>query len=173
MLVRSAGTRARPGRPVHFRTERALERHGVAADGFQSRRLGTEDVDWADLILTMTGEHREEVVSVSPRGMQKVFTLLEAGGLCQTLQPEHLRGYHDERRGTVLADALRRARSSHARARGPAFDIVDPIEGPARLHVEVVDQIAATLQPLKAILAPLQLSETRRMPRLPPVPRST
>lgn len=167
--VRSAGTRALGGRPVHPRTERALERHDIRADGFSSSRLTPEAVEWADLVLTMTSHHREEVVAVEPRGLRKVFTLLEAAALCQAL-PEHLRSPDQ------LPDALATTRSRFAAASGPDFDVADPIDGSSRVHVEVVDQIAEAL----AILAPALITvaeqphlpaETVRMRRLPPVPR--
>ncbi len=53
------------------------------------------------------------------------------------------------------------------------FEVIDPIDGPTRLHVEVVDQIAAALVPLMSLLeAPAVPPKTLRMPRLPPVPRA-
>ncbi|MDK3257125.1 hypothetical protein [Blastococcus capsensis] len=170
--VRSAGTQARPGRPMHPRTERALARHGVEAGGFTSRRLSDADVDWADLVLTMTGEHRDEVAGISPRGLQKVFTVMEAAALGQTLGPDWSRN-HASPAGAALAQTLRDARARFARARGTEFDVADPIEGSSRVHAEAVDQIAAALE----IVVPLLVGsgapgdDTIRMPRLPPVPR--
>ncbi|RZU34133.1 low molecular weight phosphatase family protein [Blastococcus saxobsidens] len=170
--ARSAGTQARPGRPMHPRTERALARHGVRADGFASRRLSDADVDWADLVLTMTGEHRDEVAGISPRGLQKVFTVMEAAALAQTLgqdwSPDSA-----HRRGAELAQALGEARARYARSRGPQFDVPDPIEGSSRVHAEAVDQIVTALElvfPLLEDRTPLS-DETVRMPRIPPVPR--
>ena len=170
--IRSAGTRALPGRPVHPRTERALERHGVRADGFTSSRLTEEAVDWADLVLTMTSEHRDEVVAVAPRGLRKVFTLLEAAALYESLP-------QDSRRADLLPGALAAARAQFARAAGPGFDITDPIDGSGRLHVEVVDQIADALGVLAPAVGtalppqePADVEQTLRIRRLPPVPRS-
>ncbi|MGY1719496.1 low molecular weight phosphatase family protein [Blastococcus sp. SYSU DS0552] len=169
--VRSAGTQARPGRAMHPRTERALARHGVRADGFASRRLSEADVDWADLVLTMTGDHRDEVVAISPRGLQKVFTVMEAAALAQALGPSWAPG-SAHRHGSELTQALREARARFARSRGAEFDVPDPIEGSSRVHAEAVDQIADALEFLAPLLedrAPLT-EETVRMPRIPPVP---
>jgi protein-tyrosine-phosphatase len=170
--VRSAGTQARPGRPMHPRTERALARHGVESDGFASRRLSDADVDWADLVLTMTGEHRDEVAGISPRGLQKVFTVIEAASLAQTLGQDWSSG-HAVPRGPAVAQALRDARARFARSRGAEFDVPDPIDGSSRVHAQAVDQIAAALEIVLPLLAHSgSLSEdTVRMPRLPPVPR--
>ncbi len=171
--IRSAGTQARPGRPMHSRTERALARHGVDSAGFTSRRLSERDVEWADLVLTMTGDHRDEVVGISPRGLQKVFTLLEAAALAQALGSAWSPG--SAPLGAALAQALRDTRLRFAPARGPAFDVPDPIEGSSQVHVNAVDQIASALDwllPLLARPAP-RGDDTARMPRLPPVPRRT
>ena len=169
--VRSAGTQARPGRPMHPRTERALARHRVDSAGFTSRRLSEADVDWADLVLTMTGDHRDEVAAVSPRGLQKVFTLMEAAALAEALGSDWSAGSPPHR--SAVAQALRETRSKFAPARGPAFDVPDPISGSAQVHADAVDQIAAALDCLLPLLvrpAP-QHTDTARMPRLPPVPR--
>jgi protein-tyrosine-phosphatase len=172
LSVRSAGTRARPGRPIHAHTEQALERHGVRSDGFVSRRLREEDVQWADVVLTMTAQHREAVLGLTPRAMHKVFTLLEAATLSQTLEPHMSHRAGPGVSGPRISDALRDARFTYARAHGPAFDIVDPIDGPANLHGEVVDQIAGAIEAIVRVLDhPAPTEQTVRMPRLPPVPR--
>jgi protein-tyrosine-phosphatase len=174
VVVRSAGTRARAGRPIHPKTARALERHGVSGEGFASGRLAAGDIDWADVVLTMTAEHRDEVVGVAPRGMQKVFTLLEADRLCRTLPPSSLHCGEGEHRGAMLVNGLRESRSKHTQAHGSELDIIDPIDGPQRLHIGVVDQIASALRPLMSLLDVSGPGEqTLRMPRLPPVPRAT
>jgi protein-tyrosine-phosphatase len=172
VAVRSAGTRARFGRAIHPSTERALRRHRVPADGFSSRPLFEDDVEWADLVLTMTGQHREDVLAVSPRGLHKCFTLLEAAALCSAMPEQRVRRSR-ARRGEAVAATLREVRHQFARAQGPDYDIVDPIDGPEDLHVAVVDQIAAALQYIRPVLAGMDGEPpTVRMPRLPPVPRA-
>lgn len=170
VAVRSAGTRAPVGRPIHPSTERALRRHQVPAGDFTSRLLSEADVEWADLVLTMTGQHREEVLAVSPRGMHKCFTLLEAAALCAAVPPARP-SPPGMRRGAAVAAALREARMQFARAHGPDFDIIDPIDRPDGVHVEVVDQITAALEVITPVLdgAP-DGAHTAPMPRLPPVP---
>lgn len=156
---------------MHPHTERALARHGMSPGNFTSRRLSEEDVAWADVVLTMTAEHREEVVAVSPRSLHKVYTLIEAVALCSSLPRGRLDAVPPEDRAIVLAEELRETRSRHVRAHGPGFDITDPIDGPTRLHVEVVDHIAAAIGILAATLdAPALGPQTVRMPRIPPVP---
>ena len=148
---------------MHPYTEAALRRLGASADGFASEPLDAEHVEWADLILTMTADHRDEVLAVSPRGMRKVFTLGEAaalsGDLPATIASDDLAGLLGQARG-------RRRGALHA------DDVTDPIEGPAGLHEEVVDEIArhlSTLLDALAVRMPRE-SDTVQMVRLPPVP---
>ncbi|SDY75743.1 Low molecular weight phosphotyrosine protein phosphatase, partial [Modestobacter sp. DSM 44400] len=61
--VRSGGTWARRGRPLHPFTAVALERRGLTLAPFGSSPLERADVDSADVVLTMTAQHREEVVA--------------------------------------------------------------------------------------------------------------
>ncbi|MCW2580968.1 MAG: putative protein-tyrosine phosphatase [Blastococcus sp.] len=169
--VSSAGTRARPAQPIHPRTEEALARHGVRADGFRSRRLSEEDVDRADLVLTMTALHREEVVAVNPRGLRKVFTLKEAAVLCAAIPPGQWDVVAAEQRGPLFTDVLGGARSTTGRRLRADYDITDPVNGPAKLHVQVVDEIAAALSAVLAVLdLPRSAEQIVRMDRLPPVP---
>ncbi len=173
IAVRSAGTRARPGRSIHPSTERALLRHRVSADGFLSRPLSENDVEWADLVLTMTGQHREDVLAVSPRGLHKSFTLIEAAALCLAI-PQPWARRPEARRGEGVAETLRGVRHQFATARGPDYDIVDPIDGPEELHAAVVDRIAAALDYIRPVLGGMDGEPpTVRMPRLPPVPRAS
>ncbi|HEX2073731.1 MAG TPA: hypothetical protein VHF92_08100 [Geodermatophilus sp.] len=156
--VRSAGVRARDGWPVHPHTAAALARLGVGTDGFASRRLSAADAEWADLILTMTTDHRDAVLAVYPRGLRKVFTLREAAAL-STVLPEDVEPAR-------LVTALAEARSLHRGLVG-AYDVVDPIDGPPDLHAEVVGQISAALGTLLAVLG---AGDAVRRPHLPPVP---
>ncbi len=158
--VRSAGVRARDGRSVHPHTTAALARLRIRTDGFASRRLSAADAERADLILTMTADHRDAVLSVYPRGLRKVFTLREAAAL-STVPPEDV---EPDR----LAAAPAEARSLHRGVIGD-FDCADPIDGPRALHAEVVDQISTALRTLLALLG--ADAATVRRPHLPPVPR--
>jgi protein-tyrosine-phosphatase len=169
--VSSAGTRARPAQPIHPGTEEALGRHGVRAGGFRSRRLSERDVDRADLVLTMTALHREEVVTVNPRGLRKVFTLKEAALLCAAIPAGRLDVATAGRRGPLFTDVLGEARSTAGRLLRVDYDIADPINGSAQLHVEVIDEISAALTAVLAVLdVPRSAEQTVRMDRLPPVP---
>ncbi|MGY1724523.1 arsenate reductase/protein-tyrosine-phosphatase family protein [Blastococcus sp. SYSU DS0533] len=169
--ARSAGTRAPAGRAAHPFTVAALQRRGVPADQHVARRLSAADLGWADLVLTMTAEHREAALALDPRCLRKTFTLLEAAALCADLPPHRLAGVLPHERGRALAEALAAARSLR-RARS-SDEVDDPVHGGAELHSRVVDEIAAAL---RAILMGVSRQiagarqQTVRIDRLPPVP---
>jgi protein-tyrosine-phosphatase len=171
--VRSAGTRATQSRPMHPYTEAALADHRVETRGFASRRLTEQDLDWSDLVLTMTAQHREEVVALSPRALRKTFTLLEAAALSEVLPSDRLESAASAADPpAAFVEMLVEARAlARQRARPVDEGVPDPIQESAEFHAEVVGTIAAALSPLADVLPRPRLSDaTVRMPRLPPVP---
>lgn len=60
---------------------RVLERFGGDASDFVSQRLTPKIVEDADLVLTMTTAHRDDVLQLSPRHLTRTFTLSEAAQL--------------------------------------------------------------------------------------------
>jgi protein-tyrosine phosphatase len=168
----SAGTHAPVGQPVHPLTARALANRGITGQAHSSRRLSAADLQWADVVLTMTTRHREAVLALDPRALRRTYTLREAAALCADLTPHRLALVSPGDRGAVLADALAEVRATRRR---PAVEnIEDPIDGGAELHARVVDEIAAALRTLLvAISRQVGGSEhdTVRVPRLPPVPQ--
>ena len=64
--VTSAGTRARSGEPIWPEAAAELERRGVSALGFDSHPITVQLVKGADLVLTATRAHRDEVLAEFP-----------------------------------------------------------------------------------------------------------
>lgn len=54
---------------------------GGSAAGFAARQLTTKIAAAADLIVTMTTAHRDLVLEVAPRQLQRTFTLTELARL--------------------------------------------------------------------------------------------
>ncbi|MFG1930078.1 hypothetical protein ACGFK1_05425 [Mycobacterium sp. NPDC048908] len=77
----SAGTRAVNKRPMVSNAEAVLAELGGDPSNFRSHRLTNAMVNDADLILTMTQLHRDEVLQLNPRALHKTFTLTEADRL--------------------------------------------------------------------------------------------
>src|SRR3954453_22392897 len=77
----SAGTRAVVDSAMHPDSALVLQGFGAEAGDFRARQLVDDMASDADLTLTMTREHRDQVLRRAPRAMAKTFTLREAADL--------------------------------------------------------------------------------------------
>ncbi|MCL6577387.1 low molecular weight protein arginine phosphatase [Kyrpidia sp.] len=76
--VRSAGLAAVPGLPASEHAREVLRRRGVEdVEEHRSRSVAQEDVEWADVVLTMTEGHKRMMHARFPSAVSKVFTLNE------------------------------------------------------------------------------------------------
>jgi protein-tyrosine phosphatase len=82
----SAGTRARPGAPMHPDAAAALRDRGASTD-HSARRLTPDVIAAADLILTATAIERDDVLTMLPAALDRTFTLREFGRLAAHLPP--------------------------------------------------------------------------------------
>lgn len=73
--VVTAGTHVIEGMPMSWRTRDALAGLEVTADGHRSRQLRERDLDTADLVLAMAGEHVAYVRRVHPSAAGRTATL--------------------------------------------------------------------------------------------------
>src|SRR6266545_3404456 len=74
--VRSAGLRDQH-RTLSVDLIRRMRDRGIDLSGHRSRRLGRDDVERADLILTMEHHHVGEVTLLDPAAWARTFTLKE------------------------------------------------------------------------------------------------
>lgn len=72
--VKSAGLYTADGIKTSAGTQYALGAHDISFDG-ESTQLTKELFEWADLVLTMTESHREALISLNPKRVEKVYTL--------------------------------------------------------------------------------------------------
>ena len=91
--------------PMDERSATALRELGGEPDGACARQLRRGEATDADLVLTMTREHREAVLQYDPRALRRVFTLAEASELLSGI----------DRSGLTLLPADQRARELAAR----------------------------------------------------------
>jgi protein-tyrosine phosphatase len=75
LAVRSAGFIAGAGNPADPAALRVAARFGVDLASHEARRLAVEDVDWADLILAMEGDHAARLAQLWPTGRSKTRLL--------------------------------------------------------------------------------------------------
>lgn len=77
--VRSAGVYAVNGSDASVNAKKVLEENQIRIE-HQSSLLSGEEIDWADLVLTMTESHKGAVISHFPQAAPKTFTLKEFAG---------------------------------------------------------------------------------------------
>lgn len=119
--------------PIHRNAVPVLNELGGDASDFAARQLTPKIASNADLVLTMTVAHRDAVLELAPRQLNRTFTLREAAGLASE---------HNARSIADLA-ALR----PHSGALG-TLDISDPIGQNADVFARVGSEIADLLPPI-------------------------
>ncbi|WP_225217829.1 low molecular weight protein arginine phosphatase [Sporosarcina gallistercoris] len=77
--VRSAGVYATDGAPISNHSRCLLEEYGMPVTP-TSRRFTKQDLEWADLILTMTVSHRDTLRRAFADRADKIVTLKEYVG---------------------------------------------------------------------------------------------
>lgn len=78
--VASAGTAALPGMEASPQALKVMAELGLDLRAHRASLLTRRDVEEADLVLTMTGRHKEMVKELAPEMDGKVFTLAEYAG---------------------------------------------------------------------------------------------
>jgi protein-tyrosine phosphatase len=86
--VSSAGTRARPGAPMHLYAAAALRARGAPTDHYAARRLTPALIAAADLVLTATAAERDDVLTMLPAALDRTFTLREFARLAAHRPPD-------------------------------------------------------------------------------------
>jgi protein-tyrosine-phosphatase len=125
LRVRSAGTWARAGYAATGEAVAAAAERGVDIDEHRSSPFSAELAGWADLVLTMTAEQRDEVLEAVPDVGDRTFTLKELVALLNALPPPDGPA---SREGMLarLADADR-LRADGAGPRPADEDVADPL----------------------------------------------
>lgn len=76
MNVRSAGIYATPNAEMSVNAKQVLDEANITHQ-HRATPLSSVEMNWADLILTMTTSHRDHIIATFPYEEQKVFTLKE------------------------------------------------------------------------------------------------
>lgn len=159
----SAGTRAAAGAQMHPSSARVLADLGGDPTGFRARQLTDAMAVGADLTLTMTRDHRRQVLARAPRAMSRTFTLREAAGLLEVVGPDlDLPEATPEERVRALVRAMAAARSR--RPSNADDDVLDPIGHPDEIHAEVGQVVLDALVPVLDRIAAALVPAVRRSP---------
>lgn len=125
--VSSAGTRALVGHEVPATTARMSREYGLDTTNHRGREITEPLIREADLVLTMTRDHRRAVVESVPAAIRRTFTLREFArivdladvGLADALASEDV---------SEATDAMRVAVARAAALRGSVAPPDDPSE---------------------------------------------
>ncbi|MGO4270673.1 low molecular weight protein arginine phosphatase [Paenibacillus sp. TAF58] len=151
--VRSAGVSAVTGGPISRNSASLLQEAGFK-DSIHSLAIQESEVNWADLILTMTMGHKRAVIQRFPGAMEKTFTLKE-----YVEDDAYILQAIEEREQLVtelqLKQALSQAVSVEERSRIskleqaiPDFDISDPYGGSLEVYRQTAEEIGGSLDKL-------------------------
>jgi protein-tyrosine phosphatase len=134
--VGSAGTIAIDGAPAMPESIEAARERGVDIRAHAARRLTSELIDDADLVVTMAAEHRDAVGRLRSGAIPRTFTLKE---LTRVLEARPAAD-PDERLDTRIGEAAA-ARASGAPANRFDEDIVDPLGMPLETYRAIAWEI--------------------------------
>lgn len=155
----SAGTGGwHAGEEMNPPAARQIRARGADDAGFLARKLRSDHIDAADLVLTATADQREYVVALRPDAADRTFVLGEFGRLLSTVDPLVLPP------GSATPDAVY-ARGvavvvgANARRGGEpplaADDLDDPWGRGDQCFSRVADEIEDTVAPFAALLLPV------------------
>lgn len=133
LTVSSAGTRAVIGVAIHKEAAAVLSELGGSPARFSARQLTAKIATEADLILTMSQEHRNMVLEFAPRKLSRTYTLREASNLASEFDARTVADLVELR---PRLDASQRA------------DVADPIGQSSAVFARVGADIAALLPPV-------------------------
>lgn len=151
--VRSAGVFALDGASISQHSADILRDRGFQ-DTIKSSALARDAVQWADLVLTMTMGHKEQVIQQYPEALDKTFTLKEY----VEDDPERLRMWQERERfigememklslSQPMTEEEKRLWEQYEQI-GPDLDIADPFGGSAEDYRRCAEEIEAALQKL-------------------------
>ena len=147
VYVRSAGTHAIVGDPISGPMVSLLTGAGADADHFAARQVSVNAVRQADLILTMSREHRAVAVDLWPGAVRRTFTLRE---FARALTAADLSGTPT---GATQGERLAAATPLAAQMRGQGQghdpsedDVIDPYRRSPEVYQQSFDQIMPSVQ---------------------------
>lgn len=158
--LRSAGTRAAPGRLM---PEEAREIAGflgvVDIRTHRARQVNEDSLSGADLVLVMAREHRRAVVELHPRIVRRTFTIRELASLAAVTRDDEIvseGAIPSADRATRLRAAIGAAARRRSRRRTPDLpsddDVIDPYGCDQDIYALSALQLAPAVEGVAALL---------------------
>jgi protein-tyrosine-phosphatase len=134
--VRSAGIAA--GRYVSAETIETAREMGLDAETLRPTQVTPEMLRAADLIVTMTGDHKAEVLEMAPEVADKAFSLKELTGLLASMSPLSP--------STERASVLARIAEAERRRGSDGEAVLEGVRDPLGLPMDVYREVAADIE---------------------------
>ena len=80
VTVRSAGLAACTNTPISENAAQIMAEYDIDSSKFRSTRATVELLDECDVVITMTGQHKQCLLNALPDMAEKTFTLLDISG---------------------------------------------------------------------------------------------
>jgi protein-tyrosine phosphatase len=154
----SAGTGGwHAGEQMNPPAARQVRARGGDDAGFTARKLHSEHIDAADLVLTATAEQQEYVVALRPDAAPRTFVLGEFGRLLAavdeaSLPPSGVGPDEVYTRGVAIVEAANADRGAETPL--PGDDLDDPWGRGDQCFSRVADEIQETVRAFAALLLP-------------------
>ncbi|WEK53981.1 MAG: low molecular weight protein arginine phosphatase [Candidatus Cohnella colombiensis] len=148
--VRSAGVATQDGLTISAHAATTLRRRSLNASGC-STAISNREIEWAELILTLTSSHKRAIVQMYPEAIAKTYTLKEyalSGDQVMDDVAEAQRLYSEWQVRQALGQNLspeEQARLFELQRRIPDFDIADPFGGSLAIYEQCADEIEDAL----------------------------
>lgn len=155
-FIDSAGIHALVGSQMDELAASRLAEVGGTSTGFKARQITAEIVADVDLVLALSEEHRNKIVSLSPRLLKRTYTVREFAAVIQEVSANPNKKFPQgsgfsavgERWSALLKEASLCRHTARQRLTG-AMDVTDPY----RREIAVYDLMVAELLPaLKTII---------------------
>jgi protein-tyrosine phosphatase len=152
----SAGTGGwHAGEEMNPPAARQVRARGGDDRGFAARKLRSDLIDAADLVLTATADQTEYVVALRPDAAERTFVLGEFGRLLREVDPDRLPPAAPTpdavyARGVALVEAAQAVRAGAAPRDGDDLD--DPWGRGDQTFARIADQIEQAVRPFAALL---------------------
>jgi protein-tyrosine phosphatase len=147
----SAGTGGwHEGEEMNPPAAREVRARGADPEGFSARKLRSDQIDSADLILTATADQFDYVTALRPDSAERTFVLGEFGRLLKGIDATSLPSGDVYERGVALVRAVSALRGGNPSS--PQDDLDDPWGRGDQVFTRVADEILATVEPFAVLL---------------------
>lgn len=153
--VASAGTGALIGEPISPPMAALIARAGADPEDFAARQLTGAILRPADLVITMTSEHRRDAVTLLPAAVQRTFVLAELAQMLGEVEVGEVAaaGGASSSSGERIRAAVAAAKRYRTPGVDPVEDVIDPYGRSSSVYAASFAQIQAALEPLVRIVA--------------------